>query len=135
MITTISRRACLLLTVVSSLVAAPSVNAGDEVLDSVLLTDPDIPAARIVKVFLERLTSLWLQALERPDNDLKCQAAATIALAHKRGMPGLEKTVSSLLRTLDQAEQHPTVRLAAAHALITLDARAAAKSLLAHAQT
>lgn len=133
--TTISRRACLLMAVVSSLAAALPVYAGDEVIDSVMLTDPDIPAAQVVKVFPERLTSLWLQALEQPDNDLKRQAAATIALAHKRGMPGLEKTVSPLLRAFDQPEQHLTVRLAAAHALITLDARTAAKSLLAHAET
>src|SRR5581483_11195779 len=114
--TTISRRACLLMAVVSSLAAALPVYAGDEVIDSVMLTDPDIPAAQVVKVFPERLTSLWLQALEQPDNDLKRQAAATIALAHKRGMPGLEKTVSPLLRAFDQPEQHLTVRLAAAHA-------------------
>jgi HEAT repeat protein len=101
----------------------------------VLYTDPDIPAARVVKVFPKRLTALWLEALERPENDLKCQAAAAIALAHRRGMPGLEATVTPLLRALDQPEQHPTVRLAAARALITLDAREAAASLFEHART
>jgi HEAT repeat protein len=109
--------------------------AVDEVIDSVLFTDPDIPAARVVKVFPQRLTSLWLQALERPEKDLKCQSAATIALAHRRGMPGLETTVAPLIRALDQPEQHPTVRLAAAQALITLDARQAADVLFKHAQT
>src|SRR5262249_38091337 len=82
-----------------------------------------------------RLTALWLQALERPESDLRCQAAATIALAHRRGMPGLEVTVAPLLRALDQPEQHPSVRLAAAQALITLDARQAAADLFRHAQT
>jgi hypothetical protein len=133
--TTIPRRACLLAAVVSGLVVVPRVHAVDEAIDSVWPTDPDIPSARVVKVFPERLTALWLQALERPDNDLKCQAAATIALAHKRGMPGLEKCVPHLVRALDQPEQHPTVRLSAAQALITLDAREAAKSLFAHAQS
>ena len=92
-----------------------------------------IPAARVVKAFPPRLTSLWLGALERPDNDLKCQAAATIALARRRGMPGLEKAVPALLRALDQPEQHPTVRLAAAQALIALDARKAAPVLFERA--
>src|SRR5437899_6084698 len=103
-------------------VALPA-HALDEAIDSVMDTDPDIPTARVVKLFPQRLTALWLRALERPEKDLKCQAAATIALAHRRGMPGLEITITPLLRTLDQPEQDTTVRLAAAQALITIDAR------------
>ncbi len=107
----------------------------DDVVDLGIYKDPDIPAATIVKVFPERLTSLWLQALARPENDLKCKAAATIALGHQRGMKGLETAIEPLLRTLDQPELHSTVRLAVAQALITLDARQAAESLFKHAQT
>src|SRR5262249_3255834 len=106
----------------------------DEAIDSVMFTDPEIPLARVVKVFPERLLALWLRALDRPEKDLKCQAAATIVLAHCRGMPGLEATVAPLLRTLDQPEQHPPVCLAAAQALVALDARQAAPDLLKHAQ-
>jgi HEAT repeat protein len=120
---------CLLLSV-GPVAAAPP----DEVIDSVMYTDPAIPAAKVVKVFPPRLTPLWLRALERPENDLKCQAAAAIALGQRRGMPGLKTTVAPLLRTLDQAEQHPAVRLAAAQALIALDARESAPSLFRHAQ-
>jgi hypothetical protein len=108
--------------------------ATDEVIDALMDKDPDVPMARVVKVFPPRLTSLWLRALERPELDLRCQAAATIALAHRRGMAGLETTIAPLLQTLDQPGQHPTVRLAAANALITLDARQAAARLLKHAQ-
>jgi HEAT repeat protein len=50
-------------------------------------------------------------------------------------MPGLETTVTPLLRTLDQPELHSTVRLAVAQALITLNAREAVDSLFRHAQT
>jgi hypothetical protein len=107
----------------------------DEAVDAVLFTDPDVPAARVVKLFPPRLAALWSRALDRPANDLKCQAAVTIALAHRRGMRGLDTAVSALLQTLDQPEQHPTVRLAAAQALIGLDARQAAASLFAHAQS
>src|SRR5262252_7122391 len=89
---------CPLSSVLCLLSTATPAVAGDEVLDSVLYTDPDIPVARVVKVFPPRLTALWLQALERPEKDLKCQAAATIALAHRRGMPGLETTITPLLR-------------------------------------
>ena len=51
----------------------------DEVIDSPLYTDPDVPSARVAKVFPPRLTGLWLRALGRPETDLKCQAAAAIA--------------------------------------------------------
>src|SRR5262245_39654247 len=74
----------------------PAAHAVEGVIDSVMDTDPDIPAARVVKVFPGRLTELWLRALERPENDMKCQAAAAIALAHRRGMPGLHSTVTPL---------------------------------------
>jgi hypothetical protein len=119
---------CLLLCFASPLAAA-----ADDVLDSVMYNDPHIPAARVVKVFPPRLTSLWVQALERPEDDLRCQAAAAIALAQRRGMPGLDATVAPLLPVLEQPEQHPTVRLAAAQALIALDARKAAPALFERA--
>ena len=90
---------CLPLLVVVATVfpAAAPAGAIDDVIDTVIYTDPNIPAAQIVKVFPERLTSLWLQALARPENDLKCKAAATIALAHRRGMTGLETTIAPLV--------------------------------------
>src|SRR5207248_3063392 len=86
--------------------------------EQIIFADPAIPTARLVKVFPPRLVDLWLRALNRPETDLKCQAAAAIALAHRRGMPGLEATVVPLIRTLDQPDQHPAVRLAAAQALV-----------------
>src|SRR5215208_1316937 len=99
-----------------------------------MYADPDVPTARVVKVFPPRMLSLWLRALERPEDDLKCQAAAAIALGRKREMPGLEAAVKPLLEALDRPEQRPTVRLAVAEALIALDARETAPRLFAHAQ-
>ena len=118
------------------LVCAPAVHARqDELIETGIYSNPSIPIATPVKVFQPRLITLWLQALERPENDLKRRAANDIGLAHQRGMPGLEVTVAPLIRTLDQPDQHPAVRLAAAQALIELDARQAAPNLFAHAQT
>ena len=126
----------VLLVAVFGLVAlAPPSFAQDEIIDSAMYADPKVPLADLVKVFPTRLTVLWLQALERPDNDLKCQAAAAIGLARRRGMPGVESTAPALLRTLDQPNQHPSVRLAVAQALIALDAREAAPQLFAHARS
>jgi hypothetical protein len=108
--------------------------AQESIIDSPEFTDPNIPAAKLVKMFPERLLSLWLQALARPEYDYQCQAAATIAQAHRRGMPGLSAAVEPLMSTLDQREADASVRLAVAQALITLDARQAAALLFAHAQ-
>ena len=49
-------------------------------------------------------------------------------------MPGLEATVAPLVQALDKSDQHATVRLAVAQALIGLDAREAAPALFARAQ-
>jgi HEAT repeat protein len=128
-------RLAYLLSLLCGLLAAAPAGAVDEVIDSVMYRDPEIPVARVVKVFPPGLSARWLRALDRPENDLKCQAAATIALAHRHGMPGLDSAVGPLLRALDEPAQHPTVRLTVAQALIALDARQAAPSLLRHAQT
>lgn len=124
----------LLLSGLGILAGSNSTRAQDEVIDSQIYNNPYIPVGRPIKVFHERLLPMWLQALERPENDFKRQAADTIALAHQRGMPGLEASVAPLLNTLAQPNLHQTVRLSVAHALIELDARHAADTLFAHAQ-
>jgi hypothetical protein len=91
---------------------------------------PELPAApRVVTVFPEKAIDLWLKALERPEADLKCKAADAIALAHRRGVKRLERTIAQLRSALDRQDQHPTARMAAARTLIELDARKAAPSL------
>src|SRR4051812_24855167 len=85
--------------------------AQDSNIDSLEFTDPKIPTAKLEKVFPERLLPLWLQALARPESDYKCQAAATIALAHRRGMPGLNAAVEPLMRALEQPDADASVRL------------------------
>jgi HEAT repeat protein len=111
-----------------------SIHAQEEIVNSQIDNDPHIPVGRQIKVFSERLLPLWLEALGRPEHDLKRQAAAAIALAHQKGMTGLETCVPALLKTLDQPDQQPAVRLAIAQALIELDAREAADALFGHAQ-
>jgi HEAT repeat protein len=97
--------------------------------------DPELPVPRVEYLFPEKAKALWLRALERPEVELRCRAAETIAEAHRRGMKGLETTIPALLKALDRADQHPTVRLAAARTLIALEARQAEASLLRHAQS
>src|SRR5262245_64974831 len=96
--------ACLLLSAFVLLAVGPAW-AADPVLDSVMYSDPKVPAAQVVKVFPPRLLPLWLAALERPEDDLKCQAAAAIALARKREMPSLAAAVSPLVRSEEHTSE------------------------------
>ena len=75
------------------------------------------------------LPALWLQAIERPERDLKRRGASAIALAHSKGLTGLEVTIEPLMKILDQPDEDRTVRLTAARALVELDAREAAPLL------
>ncbi len=131
-----SRLPCLIVfSMFAMAVSTKPAAAQDPAIDSLEFADPSIPVATVVREFPRRLATLWLQALDRPENELKCLAAAAIALARGRGMTGLEAAVAPLVRTLDQPGQDGTVRLAAAKALIALNAQSTAAHLLAHAQT
>ncbi len=90
---------------------------------------PEFPTPRGVRTWSNKLPGLWLQALDRPEVDLRCQAALTIAKAHEEGMSGLQVTIPALRRELSRTDQHRSVRVSVARALITLDARDAAPEL------
>jgi len=113
--------------------AGPGRTAHAVKLDSAMDLDPALPSPPVDKRFSPRLKSLWLEALKRPEADLKRQAAEAIAEAHRRGRPDLADTVPHLVEALDAPDQHPVVRLAAARALGVLDAREAAPILFKHA--
>jgi len=106
----------------------------DPVVDSPMYHIPDLPKPPEVYVFPDGLRELWLRALERPEVDMKYKAADAIARAHQMGMKGLEAIVAPLHAALDRPDQHPTVRLALARALIVLEARESASSLFRDAQ-
>ena len=112
---------------------ALSSHAGDVELDSARYQDPKIELPEPAPAFSPRLKPLWLEALARPETDLKRQAARTIALAHQQGMPDLADTATPLVQALDAPHRHPVVVLAAAHALVVLDARQTADVLFEHA--
>ncbi|HZY88655.1 MAG TPA: HEAT repeat domain-containing protein, partial [Gemmataceae bacterium] len=126
---------CLLLSPCHLVTLSPCHGAeADQLIDSPMYRDPDLPAPPVVTVFPKRAKELWLKALQRPEAEMRFRAADAIALAHRRGMKGMETTVAPLVAVLDRPDQHPTVRLAAARALVTLEAREAAPSLFKQAQ-
>jgi hypothetical protein len=111
---------------------------GDEIaIDSAMYNDPQVEVPPRITVFSTRsqLKSLWLTALAHPESDLKRQVAESIANAHQNGMPDLLDTAAPLVKELDAKGQHPLVRLAAARALVVLDARQFAEVLFQHAAT
>jgi HEAT repeat protein len=95
---------------------------------------PELPVPTVVTVFPEGAKELWLRALQRPEAEMRYRAAQAIALAHRRGMKGMETTVTALVAALDRPDQRPNVRLTAAQALVTLEAREAAASLFKQGQ-
>jgi HEAT repeat protein len=126
-------RSCLVaLGLVGALALSPA-HAADDLLDSPMYRAPELPMPEIVTVVTGG-TDLWLKALARPEAEMKCRAAQAIALARRHGMKGLTSTIDPLLAELERPNQHATVRLAVAQALIALDARKAAPSLLRQAE-
>jgi len=103
--------------------------------DSLMYRDPELPGPRLVEKLPARLPGLWLEALDRPEADIKCQAAQAIALAAERGLIGINTPIDRLVRELGQPDQHQTVRLAVARALVVLDAKEAAADLARAADT
>jgi HEAT repeat protein len=106
----------------------------DDVIDSPMYMAPNPPAPEEITVYVGD-KELWLRALARSEAEMKCRAAEAIVLARRHGVKGLEPTVAPLLVEFDRPNQHPTVRLAVAQALTTLDAREAAPSFLRIAQS
>jgi hypothetical protein len=116
------------------LFAAAPAGAFDQCIDSPMYRLPDLPDPPVEYVFAPELKVLWLRALERPEAEMRLNAAAAIILAHRRGMKGLESTIDPLVKALDAPDQDDAVRQKVAQALIALDARQSAPRLFAQAQ-
>ncbi len=124
---------CLLASVSPCQAQDPLLSAeGWQPMDLVMFHDPQLELGVPELRLPTGLKALWLQAMARPDAELRRLAADSFALAHQRGMRDLADTYMPLATLLAPLEHDPSVRRAAAHALIQLDARDHA-SLLADA--
>lgn len=126
----IGRMAALFAALLTGAVAA-AVGSGD-VKDPMML-DPVLSAPPPVLRFHPRIKQLMIAALARPDVDTRRRAADTIGRLARDGMPGLDDLVEPLEAMLNSSAGRPRLRLAAARALVRLDARSAAASLHEHA--
>ncbi|MBL8850703.1 MAG: HEAT repeat domain-containing protein, partial [Planctomycetaceae bacterium] len=106
------------------------VPADQPLLDCVMNHDPQLPVQATRYVLPPEWQSLWQQALEGPEEDLRREAAEAIARAHRLGSSGLD-TFPDALRGALTASKNPAVRLTIATALIELDVSDAAAELAA----
>jgi HEAT repeat protein len=97
--------------------------------DDIMWKDPPYTSPVQRYDFPPNITSLWKKALERPDSELRRSAADTVVIAQRKGVPGLEELTNNLLEILKATDQQSSVRRAAAHALVLMDASAHAQLL------
>ncbi|WLD11749.1 HEAT repeat domain-containing protein [Planctellipticum variicoloris] len=95
-----------------------------------MLSDPEIPPIPPNSKFDVRCISLWSQALRRPEVDYQRMAAETVARARELNMPGVDALKPELRTILAAPATAPSVRYAAARALIVLDDRESSTVLL-----
>jgi HEAT repeat protein len=114
--------------------STPLLQAEEKVIDLPMYHDPELPRARVAYVFPDHILDSWLMVLSRPEADYEYRAALTIALAHKDGLKGTDSAIDPLVQALTGPGKKGIVRLAAAQALIELDARGTAAQLLEQAQ-
>ena len=125
---------CALLIIVSAELNRAASDAAEVRVESAMDRDPPREFPPTERLFSAKLKALWIAALRQPDTDLQLQAAMAITRAHQLGMSGLQEAAGPLMETIDQAQQHPLVRLACAGALVELDARQSAPLLFNHWQ-
>ncbi len=113
-----------------SLFAPANARGEEDGVDSIMYQMPYFPPANIVKTLDEATKKLWLQALARPEQEMRCRGAGAFALAKQRGYKGLEMAIPPLRALIESKEQPPEVVLAACRALAILESRDAAGRML-----
>lgn len=101
--------------------------------DLVMYERPSLPTNPFRSEFPEGLLDLWLKALDRPDAELQRMVIDTLAIAHRKEMPGVERAKPRLVELLGEPDQRLDVVRALTQTLIVLDARDQAELLAAQA--
>jgi HEAT repeat protein len=130
------RVSCLLMASVSVLLlCGRPAKADEDLVDSPMYHNPELPVQRRVREFPEGLLQLWQKALARPEADFQIQAVQSIAEAHALGLESTQSAIPELVSLLVRKEVDPSVRLATARTLIALDDRQAAEQLFQLAES
>ena len=92
--------------------------------------DPVLKKPAVETGFPSGLIDRWLQALTRPEREMKRKTALAIVEAVDKQVPGLEATIEPLCSILREPDPDRMVRLSVAQALVALDAHKAAPVLV-----
>lgn len=114
-------------------VLAASVQATGAEISTLHQLDLEVKRPPTALKLSSKTRQLWVEALASPEMDLRREAAQAIGLAHSYGYPHFEETVPQLISALESPDAHRLVRLAAARALVILNASQAAEPLMQHA--
>lgn len=91
--------------------------------DMAMYERPAFASLQTEEVFPEGLLELWTRALQRPDVELQRMVIDSMAIAHQRGLDGVETLRPNLREILQTPNQNVNLVRAAAHALIVLDSQ------------
>ncbi len=80
--------------------------------------------------FRDGLVPMWMKALDRPDVQLQRLVIDTLAIAHRRGMKGLEQTHLRVVELMVIPNQDLEIIRSAAAALVTFNAQDQTASLI-----
>ncbi|RPI86875.1 MAG: HEAT repeat domain-containing protein, partial [Planctomycetaceae bacterium] len=108
---------------------APRLAAAEIRPDYQFFHDPDLERPVTTRKFDERLSELWLEALNRPEIDLQRMVCESIVRGVKIEVPGLDACIGRLRELLTADQTQPVVRSAVAKALVALAAHDAAEDL------
>lgn len=97
--------------------------------DLAMFARPSLPQTKFETAFTGGLKELWLKALQRPDAEVQRLTIDTLAIAHRRGLEGMNDAKPRLLELLNGPDQRLDVLRALAQTLIVLDAREQAAKL------
>ncbi|TWT92007.1 HEAT repeat domain-containing protein [Stieleria varia] len=84
---------------------------------------PELPTQQQRERFPEGIVELWAKALQRPDPQLQRMMVDQIADAYRRGMPGLESFIPTMVELAEKPDQSLDVVRAVAQTLITMEAK------------
>ena len=88
-----------------------------------IMRRPKLATQRFQKKHMKGLLPLWLKALDRPDAELQRMTIDTLAIAHSRGVPGIDQAKERLIELASVPDQDIDVVLSATQALIAIDAK------------
>lgn len=127
-------RSFMLLGLVGFLIAECNIATAEIRPEFAMDSDPKLIIPNPIMRFSKKYKPLWFEALARPEADLQRLAAETIAQAHIVGVPEMNDARATLLKIVTAEKSHLAARIAAARALIVLDAHEESQALFDSSQ-